>query len=429
MASRVLALLAVFALGAYAQVPDLLAPESNSVRYGFVTIEIDASSGPAAPEFTVVHIQSASGSFNRTIELGEAPADVYSYTFDVTSVNSTEGVTSTTPDNKFVPTNGSLVHIYAVVKYPDVGTNFTTAVAENITIISECSSPRHTLESNCTQCVAGANSTAAANCSVCNANRFGELCELTVSACRTSRCSAAGNCTGELEGCVCDANRFGASCSQTATACAATRCSERGSCTGQLEGCLCNATLNYGGENCSACAGNYALDEEDLSCGACTAGWFGAGCMLNQSQCRAATCSSRGSCIGGSVSACLCDVPYTGANCSAHRCGAGATASGVGSEARCVCPAGRVYRPNTTLSTLCVPSCSGHGTYNETSLLCECNHMYFGPACETSENPEDEDMGTETMEFTEMRVWLPTLVIAPAVWLLSALQCWMAHRS
>lgn len=172
----------------------------------------------------------------------------------------------------------------------------------------------------------------------CDADYYGDSCELDATECRQSRCNGNGVC---LRGgtCSCDFGFFGALCDQTAAECAAGRCSDHGSCRYVSSGCLCDAP--YTGANCSTpvClnGGSFSESTGECVCSAtgayhgpscgdhrCTAPWRGewnatsetcsclgfAASLPGYSPCGADFCGSNGRLSEGNASACVCNPQY-----------------------------------------------------------------------------------------------------------------------
>lgn len=179
------------------------------------------------------------------------------------------------------------------------------------------------------------------------------------------------------------------------TTCAAAECNAKGTCVLRQPWLdpppaedlpLCECLDNWSGSNCTTYDPACALDQCDGQgqcvigtsyCNCTTPNVYGANCDLNATQCRTARCSDHGNCTT-SLQGCTCDAYYTDYQCGTKECvGSGSVLNETSGE--CVCAFGR----NGTHCENVI--CSGHGTYNASTLGCVCDTLYLPPRCATSQ--------------------------------------------
>ncbi|XP_055694709.1 teneurin-m isoform X2 [Lutzomyia longipalpis] len=158
-------------------------------------------------------------------------------------------------------------------------------------------------------------------------------------------------------------------------------CSGNGQCL--LGHCQCNP--GFGGDDCSdsvcpvLCSqrGEYINGECQ-----CNPGWKGKECSLRHDECEIPDCNGHGHCVSGK---CQCIRGHKGKFCEEVDC-PHPTCSGHGfcADGTCICKKGWKGLDCATMdkdALQCLPDCSGHGTFNLDTQVCNCEAKWSGDDC------------------------------------------------
>ncbi|CAB4063440.1 Teneurin-m,Tenascin,Teneurin-a [Lepeophtheirus salmonis] len=159
-------------------------------------------------------------------------------------------------------------------------------------------------------------------------------------------------------------------------------CSGQGKCVNG--NCVCNP--RFSGPDCTLsvcpllCSGNGIY--RGGVC-VCADGWKGLECDVLVNECKDPDCNGHGLCSPKGI--CICEPGWSGDSCEERDCEAkDCNGHGICRNAICHCHPGwmgnNCEKSNDALLQ-CLPNCSGHGIYDYTAGLCDCQESWTGSDC------------------------------------------------